>query len=241
MAEVAPSASTRLGAAGSRSANERPPASYALPEGGVETRIDEASEFLPLRVERLELFRSHARVFRRVHAAAVFEGDASETIDQIEADVAADGKVEGEHGTGFGKGHHADRGDVAEELDDGEEGGEAGFGDGLEDFDHSFAAALMREDVLKLEQALPAVHAVPVEHSVEGIEKRLVVDGADFLLGQLLMEVEGIERGHGEAIQREFRQAEGERQLWLFAPGQRAGSFGVIALHEDAARKIAAG
>src|SRR5581483_10964464 len=67
IAEVAPRGRIRFGAAAPcRSANERPPSSHALPEGGVEARIDEAGEFLPLRIKRLKLLRRHSRVLGRI-------------------------------------------------------------------------------------------------------------------------------------------------------------------------------
>src|SRR3569833_920444 len=57
----------------------------SLPECGAESRVDEAGELLPIRIERLELLRGHHGVFCRVHGSAVIEGDLAEASEQREA------------------------------------------------------------------------------------------------------------------------------------------------------------
>src|SRR5690348_8237164 len=204
MAEVAPSARMRCGSG--FLAIDGPPSGDALPEGGIEAGVDVAGEVLPLRIEGLKLLRGHAGVFGGVHAATVCHGDLREAVDQIEANLFADGEVECEHDARRGEGHHADGGHVAEKLDDGEERGQAGAGDFLQDGEHAFAAGGVRQHVLELEQAVAAVHAVPAEHGIERVEEGLVVDGADFRVAHLLMEVERVESGHRETVQLELGQ-----------------------------------
>src|SRR5690242_18833009 len=55
------------------------------------------------------------------------------------------------------------------------------------------------------------------------------------------MEVEGVEGGHRETVQRELGQIEGEGELRFLAAAERAGDLGVIAAHEDATGEVAAG
>jgi len=78
------------------------------------------------------------------------------------------------------EGHRATERNVSEELNDSQEGGESGFGDGPEDFQHALAAAFEREDVLGTGPAMLPIHAIPVLDRIEGIEERLVIDRAPF-------------------------------------------------------------
>jgi hypothetical protein len=90
MAEVAPKIKTLDGKDGARSGKRR----YSLPKSGTEAGIDVAREFPPLRVERLELPRGHARVLSRVYFAVVLQGDAGQAIEEGETDLLSDGKIE---------------------------------------------------------------------------------------------------------------------------------------------------
>src|ERR1700757_2416979 len=93
---------------------ERSPAGDALPEGRVESGVNVALKFPPVRIKSLVLLRGHARVLGGVHAAAVFKGDLREAVEKIEADAGTDGKIERQHDAGLGEGHHADRWHVTE-------------------------------------------------------------------------------------------------------------------------------
>src|ERR1700731_6069 len=102
MAEVAPSTRMVFGGKVVRLGKRGAP----WPEGGREGRADEASEVLPLRIELLEVAWKHARIFRWIHLASVLGSDVSQTLSQIEAALATNGKVERDHGTGSRKAHH---------------------------------------------------------------------------------------------------------------------------------------
>ncbi len=92
-------------------------------------------------IEGLELRGGHGGVFGGVEAAAELEGHVAEALKQREGDAGLDGKVEREHDAGLGKAHHAERGDVAEGFEHGEEAGEAGVGDLAQDGDGAFLGA----------------------------------------------------------------------------------------------------
>src|SRR5580704_2969690 len=196
---------------------------HSLPEGGIEGGIDIAGEFLPLRIEGLELRSGHARILRGIHTAAVFEGDSGEAVEQIKADFGPDGEVERKSNAGRGEGHHAGRRDLSEDLDDGEERCEAGRGDGLENLDDAKLVGFPRQHALKLQQAILAVHAVPVKDLVERIEERLVVDEAAGGFAELLVVVEGVEESDGEMIQGEAGQIDGKYEPGLLADSERRG------------------
>ncbi len=187
----------------------------ALPEAGGEQGVAVAGELLPLRVEGLELRGGHGGVFGWIEAAAELEGHVGETVEEREALVGLDGKVEREGDAGLGEAHHAGRRDVAEGLEDGEEAGEAGLGDLLQDGDGAFAGVLPRDDVLELKEAALAVHAVPVEDLVERVEEGLVVLQGDDALVDLLVEEGGVEEADAEVVEGEAGGVEGEDELRL--------------------------
>ena len=187
----------------------------ALPEAGGEEGVAVAGELLPLGVEGLELRGGHGGVFGGVEAAAELEGHVGEALEEGEALVGLDGEVEGEGDAGLGEAHHAGRGDVAEGFEDGEEAGEAGLGDLVQDGDGSLAGVLPGDDVLELEEAALAVHAVPVEDLVERVEEGLVVLQGDDALVNLLVEEGGVEEADGELVEGEAGGFEGEDELWV--------------------------
>src|SRR5579862_1286448 len=116
MVDVAPRTRTWLGRFLRGLATGRDP----LPECRVEGGVDISREVLPLRVEGLELFGSHARVFGGIHAATVLLRDTCEALEQVEAHVVAKGEIERERDAGRGEGKHSRRWHVAKDLDDGE-------------------------------------------------------------------------------------------------------------------------
>src|SRR5271168_719961 len=86
----------------------------ALPEAGGKHGVAVAGELLPLGVEGLELGGGHRRVFGGVEAAAEFVDHVGQALEEREALVGLDGKVEGEGDAGLGKAHQAWGWDVAE-------------------------------------------------------------------------------------------------------------------------------
>ena len=156
----------------------------------------------------------HGGVFRRVEAAAVVAGHVAEALHEGHGDAGFHGEVEGEHEAFEGEAHHAGGLDGAEGLEDGEEAGEAGVGDLLEDGDGAFLAVLEGDGVLELDEAFFAVEAVPLGgRLVEGIEEGLVVlegfdDGLD-----LLVEEGGVEEADGGVVEGEAGGVEGEGEF----------------------------
>ena len=78
-------------------------------------------------------------------------------------------------------------------------------------------ALLPRDDVLELEQAVLAVHAIPVEDLVERVEEGLVVLQRNDALVHLLVEEDVVEEADAEMIQSEAGSVEGEDELRLWA------------------------
>ena len=111
---------------------------------------------------------------------------------------------------GPGERQHAGGRNIAEDLEHGEEGAEAGVGDGLHDLGDAVLIGVPRKDALKLEQPALAVHAVPLEDFVEGVEERLVVDDGADGFGALLVVVGGVEEANGVLVEREFGELDGK-------------------------------
>lgn len=182
----------------------------------------------------------HGGVFGWIEATAELEGHVGESLKEWEALVGFDGEVEGEGDAGFWEAHHARGWNVTEGFEDGEEAGEAGFGDFAEDGDGSLFGVLPGDDVLKLKEAAFAVHAVPAENLVERVEEGLVVLEGDGSFVDLLVEERGVEEADGEGVEGEAGSFKGKDQL-RFGRGLEIVFFGrVIALHEDAAGEVAA-
>src|SRR5271167_2979408 len=96
------------------------------------------------------------------------------------------------------------------------------------------------DDVLELEQTALAVHAVPAQDLVERIEERLVVLERDNTLVNLLVEERRVEEADAQWIEGEAGCVEGKHKLWLRRPLELVPLRRVVALHEDAAREVAA-
>src|SRR5580700_10598015 len=241
IADVAPSATTRFGRfLFCASAIERSPSCHPLPKRRVESRIHIPRKILPLRIKRLILFRRHARVLRGVHPPTMLQRDLCQPLYQIEAHLPPDGKIQGQHHARRRKRHHPRRRHIAKKLDHCQERRQARLRDRLQNLQHSFAPRGMRNHVLELQQPLLPVHPVPAQHRIQRIEERLIVHRPNLRLPQLLVEVQRVERRHGEPVQRYLRQVQRKHQLRFLALRQRTRYLRMISLHEDAARKIPA-
>lgn len=140
----------------------------------------------------------HGGVFGWIEAAAELEGHVGESLEEWEALVRLDGKVEGQGNAGFWKAHHTRGWNVSEGFEDGEEAGEAGVCDFTEDGDGALFGVLPGDDVLKLKEAAFAVHTVPAENLIERVEEGLVVLQGNGSLVDLLVEERGVEEADGE-------------------------------------------
>src|SRR5207248_11693380 len=116
---------------------------------------------------------------------------------------------------GFGEAHHAGGGNVAKDFEDGEEARESGFGDLVEDRDGSLFGVLPGDDVLKLEEAALAVHAVPMEDFIERITEGLVILQGDDALVDLLVKIGHVEEADAEVVEGEGGRVEWEDEFWL--------------------------
>src|ERR1700733_4945835 len=124
MLEVAPNTSTVDGKPGSRLAK----AGYPLPEAGAERGIDVGCPLLPLGIELFEVGRTHARIFRWIHAAAEIGGNGGQPVQQGEAHLPPNRKIHGQGDTGHGKRHHPGRSYISEDLDHGKKRTQPGRG-----------------------------------------------------------------------------------------------------------------
>ena len=105
---------------------------------------------------------------------------------------------------------------AAEDLDDGEEGCEAGGGDGAKELDCAGGGVtVFGQQALELEQALAAIDAIPMVNAIEWIEERLVVNNRRFSRAQLAMVIQSIERAHGETVQQGRGHFDGYREMRL--------------------------
>src|SRR5580698_1148067 len=197
------------------SSHEPLSANNALPEAGRERRILVAREALPLRIEGLELLRSHARVLGWIEATTELIGHLSETVKESEALLGLDWEVERECDARLGEAHHARRGNVAEGLEHGKETREAGLRNLMQDRNGALTRMFPWNGVLELQQTALAVHLVPLEHGVEWIEEWLIVLQCGNALLHLLVEEERIEGADARTVQHPARQLDRKDQLGI--------------------------
>src|ERR1700733_536000 len=142
MLEVAPNTNTWEGNKGSRLAK----AGYPLPEAGAKRRIDVGRPLRPLGIKLLEMYGAHARVFGGIHAPAAFGSDVGQPVEETEADLPPDGKIQRQGDAGCGKRHNSGRNRIPEDLDDRKKRAQPGLGDRLQKLIHALGAAFPRQN-----------------------------------------------------------------------------------------------
>src|SRR5271167_1110193 len=100
MADVAPRIKTFFGGGTGGLYKRRHP----LPKGGVEMRVDVTRKILPLGIKGLELRRGHPGVLGRIQPAAVLQSDICQTVQQVEAHILANRKIQSQGNAWLGEG-----------------------------------------------------------------------------------------------------------------------------------------
>jgi hypothetical protein len=98
-------------------------------------------------------------------------------------------------------------------LQDRQERGAAGGGDGFEQVAQGRVTALERQHVLELVEAAAAIDAVPVAQGIERVEEFAEGDGAAARHGRRLAEIQLVEDADAGGVEREIREVERHTQL----------------------------